>query len=208
MDYPFISIEGNIGAGKTTLAKMLAKDYNAELILEEFEDNPFLPEFYKDPTRVAFPVELFFMAERYQQLQETIQKDLFASRLISDYIFSKSKLFSENNLNEKEFELYLRIFKIIYAQLPQPDIILYLHNSIPVLQKHIEKRGREYEKDIKPEYLKSIEEAYFKHFKEIQSTTKVLILKADTVDFVGREIDYLRIKRILEKDYPVGIHII
>lgn len=208
MNYQYITIEGNIGAGKTTLSTMLSNDLDAELVLEQFADNPFLPNFYKDPEKYAFPLELFFMAERYQQLQETLQKELFENNiLISDYLFSKSQLFASNNLNDHEFDLYMRLFKMIYAQLPKPDIILYLHSSVPVLKSNIEKRGREYEKDITDDYLKQIEDAYFKHFRSIKNDSIILILKADQIDFVNREIDYLLIKRLLTQEYRKGIHI-
>jgi len=209
VNYQYITIEGNIGAGKTTLSTMLANDLDAELVLEQFADNPFLPNFYKDPEKYAFPLELFFMAERYQQLQETLQKDLFENNiLISDYLFSKSQLFAANNLSAHEFDLYMRLFQMIYSQLPKPELILYLHSTVPVLQSNIAKRGRAYEKDITDDYLQSIEDAYFKHFRAIKNTTTILILKADQIDFVNREIDYVRIKKLLATDYSQGIHIV
>ncbi len=209
MKYQYITIEGNIGAGKTTLAKELAKDFHAELVLEQFADNPFLPKFYKNPERNAFPLELFFMAERYQQLQETLQKDLFENNiLLTDYLFSKSQLFAANNLSDHEFELYMRLFKIIYSQLPKPEIILYLHSSIPQLKLNIKKRGRPYEQEISDDYLQQIENAYFKHFRSIKQNSKILVIKADQVDFINREIDYLYIKKLLDKEYPNGIHIV
>ena len=204
----FITIEGNIGAGKTTLATMLAEDYGAELILEQFADNPFLPAFYKDPSKNAFPLELFFMAERYQQLQETIQKKLFHQPIISDYLFSKSQLFAKTNLKENELNLYMRLFRIIHKQLPQPDLILYLHNSVEQLQENISKRGRDYEQDITNDYLQRIERAYFEYFRQIKGDLPILVLKADQIDFVNREIDYLRIKKILNKTYPPGISVL
>lgn len=208
MNYQFVTIEGNIGAGKTTLASMLADDYKAELILEQFADNPFLPAFYKDPQKNAFPLELFFMAERYQQLQETIQQELFQQPIISDYLFSKSQLFAQTNLKENELDLYMRLFRIIHQQLPKPDIVLYLHNGIEQLKENIQKRGREYERDIQEDYLRRIEQAYFEHFRQIKSNQRIIILKANQIDFVNREIDYLRIKKILSKEHSVGITVI
>lgn len=208
MQYNYITIEGNIGAGKTTLATMLAEDYNAHLILEQFADNPFLPAFYKDAGKNAFPLELFFMAERYQQLQDTIQQQLFKQPIISDYLFSKSQLFAKTNLKENELALYMRLFRIIHSQLPEPELILYLHNEIPQLQNNIARRGREYEKDISDNYLEKIEKAYFQHFNQIKSKAKILILKADNMDFVNREIDYLHIKNLLDKEHPIGISVI
>ena len=138
MKYHFITIEGNIGAGKTTLAHMLSKHYNARLVLEEFADNPFLSKFYENPQQYAFPVELFFMAERYKQLKELIQqKDLFQSVTISDYLFTKCLLFSKVTLPEDEFRLYQRLFDIIHQQLVQPDILIYLHAPVSKLQSNI-----------------------------------------------------------------------
>ncbi len=204
----FITIEGNIGAGKTSLAKMLAEDYNAELILEEFADNPFLPKFYEDPDKYAFPLELFFMAERYQQLQDTLQQELFQNVLISDYLFSKSQIFAQNNLGAHEFDLYMRLFRFIYAQMPKPDIILYLHTTIPYLKRNIAERGRAYEQGISEEYLKQIEQAYFSHFRTIRDKATIVVVKADQIDFVEREIDYLHIKNILSQQYQPGIHIV
>ena len=208
MQYNTITVEGNIGAGKTTLATMLADDYNAELILEQFADNPFLPAFYKDPDKNAFPLELFFMAERYQQLQDTIQQELFKQPIISDYLFSKSQLFAKTNLKEKELDLYMRLFRIINSQLPEPEIIVYLHNEVEQLQKNIAKRGRDYEKDISDDYLERIEHAYFDHFKQIKGKSRILVLKADKIDFVNREIDYLRIKKLLNQQHPIGMTVI
>lgn len=208
MIYNSITVEGNIGAGKTTLATMLAEDYKAELILEQFADNPFLPAFYKDPTKNAFPLELFFMAERYQQLQDTIQQELFNQPIISDYLFSKSQLFAKTNLEEKELDLYMRLFRIIHSQLPEPELIVYLHNEVEQLQHNISKRGREYEKDISDAYLQRIEDAYFDHFRQIKNKARILIVKADNLDFVNREIDYLRIKKLLNKEHPIGMTVV
>lgn len=205
MRYRFITIEGNIGAGKTTLAEMLAKEYDAQLILEQFADNPFLPKFYKDQDRYAFPLELFFMAERYQQLQESTQGSLFNNLLITDYLFSKSLLFARNTLKENELDLYMRLFRMIYAQLPQPDLVVYLHNPVEKLLENIAKRGRDYEKDIKAEYLESIEQAYFNYFKTIQDKQRVVVVNAQNIDFVNRDIDYYNLKRIINEEHEVGV---
>src|SRR6202451_4000521 len=138
MKYNFITIEGNIGAGKTTLAHLLAKHFNARLILEQFADNPFLAKFYENPQQFAFPLELFFMAERYKQLKELVHtKDMFQSITVSDYLFTKCLLFAKVNLPDEEFLLYQKLFDIIYQQLVQPDIIIYLHASVSKLQKNI-----------------------------------------------------------------------
>ncbi len=208
MNYQYITIEGNIGAGKTSLANMLSADLNAELILEAFANNPFLPQFYKDPEQYAFPLELFFMAERYQQLLDTSQKELFQNAVITDYLFSKSQLFAENNLNESEFDLYMRLYRFLYTQLPKPEIIIYLHSCIPKLKQNIKERGREYEQEISEDYLVQIEEAYFKHFRSIKNQVIILVVHADQLDFVNREIDYLWVKNLLDQSYSNGIHIV
>src|SRR5687767_6566069 len=154
MNYSFITIEGNIGAGKTTLAHLLSKHYNARLILEEFADNPFLPKFYENPAQYAFPLELFFMAERYKQQKELLQqKDMFHSVTISDYLFTKCLLFAKVTLPTDEFRLYQRLFEIINQQVMKPDILIYLHSPVTRLQANIRKRNRSYEQNIPDEYL-------------------------------------------------------
>ena len=154
MKYTFITIEGNIGAGKTTLAHLLSKHYNARLVLEQFADNPFLPKFYENPGQYAFPLELFFMAERFKQLKDLIQqKDLFQNLTISDYLFTKCLLFAKINLPEDEFRLYQRLFEIIHQQLVQPELLIYLHAPVNKLQQNIRKRNRPYEQKIPDDYL-------------------------------------------------------
>src|SRR5215210_7201536 len=186
MKYSFITIEGNIGAGKTTLAHLLSKHYNARLILEQFADNPFLPKFYEDPKQYAFPLELFFMAERYKQLKELLQqKDLFQSVTISDYLFTKCLLFAKINLSEDEFRLYQRLFEIIHQQLVQPDILIYLHAPISRLQQNIKKRARTYEQSIPDDYLFSIQETYTHYIK--QHNLKTLFVDASNADFLSNE---------------------
>ena len=144
MKYNFVTIEGNIGAGKTTLAHLLSKHFNARLILEEFADNPFLPKFYENPGQYAFPLELFFMAERYKQLKDLLQtKDMFQNITISDYLFTKCLLFAKVNLPDEEFRLYQKLFEIINPQIVQPDIVIYLHTPVKKLQENIKKRNRE-----------------------------------------------------------------
>src|SRR3954462_4653620 len=166
MKYHFITIEGNIGAGKTTLAHLLSKRLNTRLVLEEFADNPFLPKFYENPKQFAFPLELFFMAERYKQLKELVHtKDLFQSITVSDYLFTKCLLFAKVNLPEEEFHLYQRLFDIIHQQLVHPDIIVYLHAPVQKLQENIRKRKREFEQTIPDEYLFRIQETYTSYIK-------------------------------------------
>src|ERR1043165_204234 len=167
MQYHYIAIEGNIGAGKTTLAHLLSKRLNARLILEEFADNPFLPKFYENPDQYAFPLELFFMAERYKQLKDMIHtKDLFQSITISDYLFTKCLLFAKVNLPDEEFRLYQRLFEIIHQQLVHPDILIYLHAPVAKLQANIKRRNRPYEQNIPDQYLFNIQETYTHYIKQ------------------------------------------
>ena len=205
MNYHFITIEGNIGAGKTTLAHLLAKHFNARLMLEEFADNPFLPKFYENPGQYAFPLELFFMAERFKQQKELIQqKDLFQNLTISDYLFSKCLLFAKVNLPEDEFRLYLRLFEIIHQQLIQPDILIYLHAPVQKLQVNIRKRNRSYEKNIKDEYLFRLQETYTHYIK--QHHIKTLFIDVSNADFLGNEKHLHVIYDALEKEYDNGQH--
>ena len=207
MKYNFITIEGNIGAGKTTLAHLLSKHYNARLILEEFADNPFLPKFYENPSLYAFPLELFFMAERYKQLKDLIQqKDLFQNLTISDYLFTKCLLFAKVNLPDDEFRLYQRLFDIIQQQLIQPDIIIYLHSPIERLQRNIKKRNRSYEQKIPDSYLLRIQDTYTHYIK--QHAVKTLVVEVSNADFLSNEKHLATIITALEKDYPDGQHFI
>ena len=205
MKYSFITVEGNIGAGKTTLSHLLAKHYNARLILEQFADNPFLPKFYENPQQYAFPLELFFMAERFKQLKELIQqRDLFQSVTISDYLFTKCLLFAKVNLPADEFNLYQRLFDIIHQQLLQPDILIYLHAPVTKLQQNIRKRGRSYEQSIPDDYLFSIQETYTHYIK--QHNLKTIFVDASNADFLTNEKHLQTIIDALEKDYDVGQH--
>ena len=205
MNYHFITIEGNIGAGKTTLAHLLARHYNARLVLEEFADNPFLSKFYENQQQYAFPLELFFMAERFKQLKELIQqKDLFQNITVSDYLFTKCLLFAKVTLADDEFRLYQRLFEIIDQQLLQPDILIYLHAPVSKLQANIKKRNRSYEQNIPDEYLFSIQETYTHYIK--QHNIKTIFVDASNSDFLGNEKHLKVITDALEKDYDEGQH--
>ena len=205
MKYHFITIEGNIGAGKTTLAHLLSKHFNARLILEQFADNPFLPKFYENPQQYAFPLELFFMAERFKQLKELLQqKDLFQAITISDYLFTKCLLFSKINLPEDEFRLYQRIFEIINQQLIQPDILIYLHAPVNKLQENIRKRKRSYEQNIADEYLFNIQQTYTHYIK--QHNLKTIIVDATNADFLSNDKHLETIIQALDNDYEEGQH--
>lgn len=206
MSIDYLVIEGNIGAGKTTLAKMLSADLNSRLILEGFSDNPFLPKFYSDPAKYSFPLELSFLAERYSQLKTDLaNRDLFHEQTISDYYFMKSLIFARNTLAPDEYNLYRKFFDIIYERLPKPDLYVYLHLPENRLIENIRSRGREYEQSIEQNYLKTIREGYFSFFSQ-QTNFPVLIIDTSNIDFVKKEADYLLIKdSILERKYPNGI---
>jgi deoxyadenosine/deoxycytidine kinase len=205
MKHHFITVEGNIGAGKTTLSHLLAKHYNARLVLEEFADNPFLAKFYEQPKQYAFPVELFFMAERYKQLKDMVHsKDLFQSITVSDYLFTKCLLFAKVNLPEEEFRLYQKLFDIIHQQLVFPDIIIYLHAPVQKLQQNIRKRNRSYELNIPDEYLFSLQETYTSYIKQHNITT--IFIDASNADFLGDPRHLQVVIDALEKDIERGQH--
>jgi deoxyadenosine/deoxycytidine kinase len=205
MNYHFITIEGNIGAGKTTLAHLLSKHFNARLILEEFADNPFLPKFYENPKQYAFPLELFFMAERYKQQKDLLQqKDLFQTVTISDYLFTKCLLFAKVNLPEDEFRLYQRLFEIVHQQMVQPDLLIYLHAPVSKLKENIRKRNRSYEQNIPEDYLFNIQETYTHYIR--QHNIKTLFIDTSNADFLGNEKHLKAVIDALEHDYTEGQH--
>jgi deoxyadenosine/deoxycytidine kinase len=205
--YNYVVIEGNIGAGKTTLAGRISDQFNARLILEHFADNPFLPKFYKEPEKYSFPLELSFLASRYKQLQEElVPQDLFKAFTVADYYFMKSLVFAASTLTGDEYNLYRQIFYIIYGSLPKPDIYVYLHINPDRLIHNIEKRGRNYEKSITKEYLQKIQESYFSFFKQ-NPENKYLVIDVNDIDFVQNENHYTKIiDTIFYNDYPVGIN--
>jgi deoxyguanosine kinase len=203
--YNYIAIEGNIGAGKTTLSRMLAEQFNGKLILEQFENNPFLARFYENPERYAFPVELSFLAERYQQLRtELPSQELFADFTISDYFLNKSVIFARKTLNEDEYQLFFRLFNIMNANLPKPDLLVHLYVKTQRLQSNIRKRGREYEQKIPDEYLESIQSSYFEYLKQ-QKNLKVLLLDINQLDFVENIRHYNTLVDLINRQYPAGI---
>ncbi len=190
MKLDFLVVEGNIGAGKTTLAQMLSETFNAKLILERFADNPFLPKFYENPDKYSFPLELSFLAERYGQLKtELAHRDLFRNLTIADYYFMKSLIFAQNTLAIDEYNLYRKFFEIIYERLPKPDLYLYLHLSEEQLMLNIRKRGREFENNITQDYLKKVREGYFSFFAQ-QNQFPILIVDTSNIDFVGNAKHY------------------
>ena len=205
----FIVIEGNIGAGKTSLSKKISEQFKAKLILEQFADNPFLPKFYEDPEKYSFQLETSFMIDRYDQLKKQLQsKEIFRDFIISDYFFSKSLIFAKHTLKSDEFNLYRKIFNLIYNSIPKPDLYVYLHLPIEKLLVNIKNRGRDYEKHITYEYLEKVQNAYFSYFKE-QKDFRFLVLNTEKVDFVANEVDYKTIVNLIfEKDYKKGTTII
>ena len=205
MNYHFITIEGNIGAGKTTLAHILSRHFNARMILEQFADNPFLPKFYENPGQYAFPLELFFMAERYKQLKEFLQtKDMFQKLTISDYLFTKCLLFAKVNLPDEEFRLYQKLFDIMNPQLVQPDLLIYLHAPVQRLKENIKKRNRPYEQQIPAEYLFKLQETYTQYIK--QHNMRTLFVDASHADFLSNDKHIKTLLEALEKDYEPGQH--
>lgn len=205
-NYNFISIEGNIGAGKTTLATRIADEYNAKLILEQFEENAFLAKFYREPDKYAFPLELSFLAERYEQLKHQLtSRDLFKSFTVSDYFINKSFIFARKNLPEDTFGLYKKLFDIISESLPKPDLLVYLYQSIDNLMRNIRNRGRDYEQDISAEYLAKIQDSYLEFIRQ-KSGMRIVIVDINQMDFVKREEDYRTLIEIISRGFTKGVH--
>ena len=190
-NYNYIAFEGNIGAGKTTLTNKIAEDFNAKTVLERFADNPFLPKFYQDQNRYAFPLEMSFLADRYQQLSDDLaQFDLFKDFLVADYHIFKSLIFAKITLADDEYRLYRNLFDIIYKEMPKPDLYVYLYQNSERLLQNIKKRGRDYEQNIAAEYLDKINSGYLDYIKS-QKDLNVLIVDVSDKDFVKNQADYL-----------------
>ncbi|MDP2888033.1 MAG: deoxynucleoside kinase [Bacteroidota bacterium] len=207
MSINYLVIEGNIGAGKTTLAQMISKKYRAKLVLEQFADNPFLPKFYENQEQYSFPLEMAFLAERYNQLNRELSHfDLFSNFTISDYYFMKSLIFAQNTLQPDEYNLYRQFFTIIYDKMPKPDLYVYLHKDAGLLLKNIALRGRGYEANISKEYLEKIAQGYFSYFRQ-QNDIPILVIDTNGIDFVNKPEDYEKIDHaIFEKEYKRGIN--
>jgi deoxyadenosine/deoxycytidine kinase len=205
MNHRFIAIEGNIGAGKTTLSHLLSQHYNAKLVLEEFAENPFLTKFYENPKQYAFPLELFFLAERFKQQQDLVKnKDLFQEVIVSDYLFTKCLLFAKVNLPEEEYRLYQKMFDVFYAQLTPPDILIYLHAPVNRLQNNIKKRNRKFEQSIPDEYLFKLQETYTSYIK--QHNIRTIFIDASNADFLYNEAHFKVVLDALDKDLDDGQH--
>lgn len=202
----YLVVEGNIGAGKTTLSTMLSEHFSARLVLEQFSDNPFLPGFYEDPNKFAFPLELSFLAERYQQLKDELSRpDLFRPLIVADYFVLKSLIFAQITLEQHEFELFSRLFKIIRDSLPLPDKIIFLHSNRERLKNNIQMRGRSYEQNIQDEYLEKIQNGYFGLLKSLE-TLPVALVDASGVDFVKNPEDFQRFVRLADMRLEPGVH--
>jgi Deoxynucleoside kinases len=209
MQYNYIAIEGTMGAGKTTLSSRIASDFNGKLVLEEFDENknPFLPKFYKEPEKYAFQVEMTFLALRFQQLKDKLGLlDLFHDFIISDYYVAKSLIFSRNNLQEDEYQLFFRFFNIIFSNIPKPEMVVYLYLDVDHLQYNIRKRGRIYEQNITNDYLENIQQGYFDFIRQQQKDMRILILDTNRLDFVAHENDYRLILEAINQPYDIGLH--
>lgn len=201
LDYPiqdisYLVIEGNIGAGKTSLSQMIASDFGGKLILERFRDNPFLPKFYEDPNRYAFPLEMSFLADRYQQFLDDIRQfDLFSDFVIADYDLNKSLIFAEVTLQEQEFELYKKLFNLMYKEVSRPKKYVFLYQETERLLENIKKRGRTYEQSIKAEYLEQIHRGYIDFIKSQTQQNNIKVIDVSEMDFVENRADYLSLLR-------------
>lgn len=205
LKHEYLAIEGNIGAGKTSLATRLAKHYDAKLVLEEFAENPFLPKFYEQPERYAFPLELSFLAERFAQLKSVLAaRDMFHPVLVADYFLSKSLVFAQSTLTGDELNLFQQLYQIMQPNLPNPELLVYLYVDVDRLQDNIRKRGRSYEQKIPDAYLAKVQENYFAFIRQ-RRDLRVLVLDTGDIDFVGREEDFQRVLETIEGDYPVGV---
>lgn len=205
--YNYIVIEGNIGAGKTTFAKMLSGRYDARLVLERYYDNPFLPKFYSSPDKYSFHLELSFLAERYIQLNKELNdRDLFQPLTVSDYYFMKSLIFSRATLTEDEFKLYRQVFDIINTNIVKPDLYIYLHLSLDNLMRNIKNRGRYFEQNIQKEYLVKIQEGYMDFFRHQKDLT-ILMIDMNDIDFVQKTSDFDKLAELVfSKEYKPGVN--
>jgi deoxyguanosine kinase len=208
MHYKFISIEGNIGSGKTTLARLLAESYNGRLMLEAYDDNPFLSKFYGDPQKYALQTEMAFLLERYNQLQRLMSEPaIFSNFTVSDYMLAKCLLFAKVNLSAQDYKLYHSFFKIIEKKLPKPEIIYYLHADTEILMKNIKKRGRSFESNIQKPYLNKLERMYLQYFKQ-HPNLKVVVIDVQERDWVADAFAYQSLLTIFDNPYSDGMHFI
>jgi len=206
LKYQFVAVSGTIGAGKSALASRFASLTNSQLILEEFANNSFLEKFYSNPERYAFPLEISFLFERFQQMKTTFANaDLFKTSFIADYFFDKSLLFAKNNLTADQFAVFYPLFETFREQLPSPDLLIYLKRPVDVLLKNIQKRGRSYEQSISPEYLENIQHYYLTYLKSLQHQ-RVLIIEMEDKDFIADEKNFRKLYGLLFTEFLPKIH--
>ena len=205
--YSYIAVEGLIGAGKTTLAKRLAAEWGGRLVLEEFDDNPFLPRFYEDPQRYGFSVELSFLAQRYHQLKRVTEQDLFSNCTIADYSLGKSLVFANVTLQPDEYALFRDLYTIMYGDLPRPELILYIHLDMTRVKERIRSRGRSYEQSIQIDYLQSLQERYLDHLQKL-TDDRVLVVDLQDHDLMNDALVYKRLVHELSMERPKGHHVI
>lgn len=204
--YQYIAVEGLIGAGKTTLAKRLAHEWDADTVLEEFDDNPFLPRFYDDPQRHAFAVELSFLAARYHQLKRVAERSLFKPTVVADYSIGKSLIFAGATLPPDERALFTDLYTIMYGELPKPELLLYLHLPIELVRERIKTRGRTYEQRITAEYLEQLQERYLDHLRKLQGI-RVIVLDLRGRDLLKEGEAYAQLLELLAKPRQAGFHV-
>ncbi|MBK9422366.1 MAG: deoxynucleoside kinase [Flavobacteriales bacterium] len=206
MPYGYVALEGLIGAGKTTLAKRLAQEWNAEVVLEEFADNPFLPRFYLEPARYAFSLELSFLAQRYHQLKRVGERSLFQPITVADYSIGKSQVFASVTLPTDELALFRDLYTIMYAGLPRPDLLVYLHTPMATVQQRIRTRGRSYEQHIATEYLADLQQSYLDHLRKLQQV-RVLVVDIDGHDLLNEQDAYARLLSLVTQERGIGHHV-
>ena len=195
--YNYVAIEGNIGSGKTSLSNLMSDEFNAKIVLERFADNPFLPKFYEDQERFAFPLEMSFLADRYQQLTDDLaQFDLFKNFIVSDYYIFKSLIFAQVTLQKEEYALYRKMFDIMYKEISKPDLYIYLYQNTDRLLENIKKRGRDYEQNIEASYLQKIHVGYI-NFIKTEQDLNTLIIDVSELDFVNNHKDYREVLKII-----------
>ncbi|HRH68741.1 MAG TPA: deoxynucleoside kinase [Flavobacteriales bacterium] len=205
--YSYIAIEGLIGAGKTTLAKRLAADWGGRLVLEEFDDNPFLPRFYEDPKRYGFAVELSFLAQRYHQLKRVTEQDLFSNCTIADYSLGKSLVFANVTLEADEYALFRDLYSIMYGDLPRPELIVYIHLDMARVKERIRSRGRSYEQSIPIEYLEQLQERYLDHLQKLPDD-RVLVVDLQEHDLMNAPSVYEKLLASISQERPKGYQVI
>jgi deoxyguanosine kinase len=205
LSYNYIAIEGVIGAGKTTLANFIANHFSSKLLLEEFEDNPFLAKFYREKDKYNFPLELSFLASRYHQVKNEIEKkDLFQDSIVSDFVLYKSLVFASINLQGDELELYKKLFQIMFQQIPVPDLTIYIYHTIESLRKNIVQRGREYEMGIEDSYLEQLNENYLSYFKQL-SQHRIVVIDGKDFDIIEKPENSTKLIELIGTEFPLGI---